>query len=151
MSLPTIAVIRHSNLVDYVFSIVTETSLNSVILLRCYKSITSGSWLRQKSVQKRVVRTLGHPCPFTGCFIYRSRTARLKPSQQQGTLWKGKINAFLEVFIDTFNKNICGSREWIKPSLVIVFYVNNIEDFSLDLKLQAWFYLCKYYWFIRHP
>lgn len=88
---------------------------------------------------------MSHPCPSTGCFIYRSRTARLKTSQQQGTLWNGKINAFLEVFIDTFKKNICGSRGWIKPSLIIVFYVNNIEDFSLDLVIRAWFYLCKYY------
>lgn len=143
--------IKHSNVFDYVSLMLTEISLNNVIPLRCYKISSQEAHWDRKTVRKRVVGALGHPFSSTGCFIYRSRTARLKTSQQQGTLWNGKTNALLEVFIDTFKKNQCGSREWIKPSLTTVFYVNNIEDFSLDLVIQAWFYLCKYYWFIRYP
>lgn len=143
--------IRHSNVFDYVSLMVTEISLNNVILLRYYQIPSQRAHWDKNTVRKRVVGTWGHPCSSTGCSIYRSRTARLKTSQQQGALWNGKINAFLQVFMDTFKKNQSGSREWIKPSLIIVFYVNNIEDFSLDLEIQAWFYLCKYYWFIRYP
>lgn len=68
MSLPTLAAIKHSSVFVYVFLMVTETSLNSVILPRCYKISSWGAHCDKNTASKSVVGTPGHPSPSSGCF-----------------------------------------------------------------------------------